>query len=373
MRDKMKILIYLNSLTAGGAEKVASLMANHWCSNHEVILLTDASIDMDFFTIDQKVKRFSTNFCTKNLTIIKKMYLNITSLRNLRNFVRKHQPDIIISHMDVSNVRISLAVAGLKIPVIIEEHNNPSMLRKLPQPWRFIQPWVYNKLTNTIVLLTTDLKQYYAESLQSKICIIPNPLNIPKDIPESNELTLKNPTFIALGSLTKQKGFDYLLQAFEKVSRLLPEWNLTILGEGPLRNELTEYAAKLGIAEKVHMPGIIKNPYAVLKDADIFVMSSRYEGFPVALCEAMGVGLPCISFNCPTGPADIIEHNVNGILVEYLNIESLVENMTLLANDPFRCQRLSSEALKINEKLHISKIMAIWNQLIQNVQIERTH
>jgi glycosyltransferase involved in cell wall biosynthesis len=360
----MKILIYSSSLTAGGAEKVASLMANYWAQKHHVILLTDTPVKDDFFSLDPLIERVTINFSTVGEKIVKKMFYHFMGLLKLRTIIKKSHPDIIISHMDNSNVRILLSSIGLRIPVIIEEHNNPNLATKMPQPWRFFQPFTYKYLATIIVLLTKKLIRYYPDYLTSKIRIIPNPLNIPTPIPDSTELILAKPTFIALGSLCKQKGFDYLLEAFAQVSKVKPEWKLTILGEGELRAELTEYAIKLNIADKVSLPGRIKNPYSILKDADIYVMSSRFEGFPVALCEAMGIGLPCISFDCPTGPADIIEHNINGLLVEYLNVNSLAETMISLSSDPFTSKRLSHEALKINETLDISTIMSYWDQII---------
>ncbi|MDD2950094.1 MAG: glycosyltransferase, partial [Sulfuricurvum sp.] len=271
----MKILIYVSSLTAGGAEKVASLMANYWAEKYHVILLTDTPIEEDFFAIDSRVERQTTNFSTAGFSFIKKIFLNLSSLLQLRRIIQTNQPDVVISHMDISNVRILLSSIGLKIPVVIEEHNNPAMVRKLPQPWRFFQSFAYHQLATIIVLLTKDLVKHYPSTLQSKIRIIPNPLNIPTIISDSDEVTLSKPTFIAIGSLTRQKGLDYLLEAFVLVSKVKPEWSLTILGEGELRRDLTDYAEQLGIADKVYMPGRVKHTYSVLKDADVYVMSSR--------------------------------------------------------------------------------------------------
>lgn len=362
----MKVLIYPASLTAGGAEKVASLMANYWAQKHDVILLTDTPIEEDFFTIDPQVERITTNFSTEGENIVQKIFSHFIGLLKLRRIIKETQPDVIISHMNISNVRILLSSIGLKIPVIVEDHNNPAMASKIPQPWRFLQPLAYNRLATVVVILTKDLIKYYPSSLKYKIKIIPNPLDIPINIPNSDEVTLSKPTFIAIGSLTRQKGLDYLFQAFELVSKIKPEWHLTILGEGGLRQELTDYAVQLGINDKISMPGRVKHPYSVLKDADIYVMSSRFEGFPVALCEAMGVGLPCISFNCPTGPADIIINNVNGILVEYLNIESLAQAMIDLADNQDTRKQLSDEAIKINHTLSLSVIMSQWETIIRS-------
>jgi len=367
----MKILLYISSLTSGGAEKVASMMADYWAEKHNIILLTDSFPKDDFFKVNKKVKRVSTGFKVSEKRLFRKLLLHFSGLKHLRTVIRKEDPDVIISHMDVTNVRVLLATMGLNVPVIVEDHNNPEM-KGMPQPWKFLKPLTY-KYAYNIVLLTKDLLNYYPKNLydHNKIVFIPNPLNIPVEKSHSNEYILKNPTFIALGSLTDQKGFDILLRVFKKVLKKKPEWHLTILGEGPKRAALEKLSIELGIENNVFMPGRVKNPYSILKEADIYVMSSRYEGFPVALCEAMGVGLPCISFNCPTGPADIIIHNKNGLLIDYLNEEKLANAMADLIENPEIRKKFSKEALKINETLNINNIMHKWNKLICDSISER--
>ena len=359
----MKILIYISSLTSGGAEKVATLMANYWSRNHDVTLLTDDIPENDFFKTNDNIKRISTYFRIDTKNVPYKILLHIKGLKRLRDIVINEYPDIIISHMDVTNVRMLLATLCLRIPIIVEDHNNPK-LKGMPQPWAFLKPFTY-RFASKIVLLTRDLLNYYPKKLydHSKIVFIPNPLNLPKSISDSKEVQVKKPSFIALGSLTKQKGFDILIKAFKDVLKKQSDWNLMILGEGEQRKALEKLIKDLNLSEKVSLPGRVKNPYSILKKADIYVMSSRFEGFPVALCEAMGVGLPCISFDCPTGPADIIQHNKNGLLVEYLNQKQLTEAMVMLASNTELKQRFSREAMKINNTLEIGTIMNKWEEL----------
>jgi glycosyltransferase involved in cell wall biosynthesis len=359
----MKILIYISSLTSGGAEKVATLMANAWCNRYQITLLTDTPQEEDFFSIDPKVTRRSTHFRVNHHNLLQKVASHFLGLKQLREIVKHEAPDVIISHMDLANVRMLLATYGLKIPIIVEDHNNPK-LKGMPQPWRLLKPFAYRQ-ASYIVLLTKELLNYYPKSLyrHTKIRFIPNPLNIPKKIPYTHEVTLNHPTFIALGSLTDQKGFDILLHTFAEVVKQRPAWHLTILGEGKLRSHLEALSKELGIDKKVSMPGRVNHPYSVLKEAEVYVMSSRFEGFPVALCEALGVGVPSISFDCPTGPSDIINHTINGLLVDYLNRDKLAEAMIHLADNPALRKQLSHEAKKINETLKIDTIMPQWEAL----------
>lgn len=360
----MKILIYISHFSdAGGAEKVVSLMANHWVKSYEVVILSESIPEEDFFEVNKEVQREVTGFKIVSKTPFAQLKEYIRGIFYIREALKKSKPDIIISHIDMANIRMLIASIGLNIPVIVEDHNNPE-LKSLSQPWKFIKPLTY-LWSERLILLTKDLLKFYPSFLHKKVSFIENPLNIPTNIPDSDEVKLSKPTFIALGSLVEQKGLDYLLEACAIVFKEKPNWHLTILGEGKLRESISLHAKELGIDDKVHLAGRVTKPYSILKDADIYVMSSRFEGFPVALCEAMGVGLPCISFDCPTGPADIIEHNVNGLLVEYLNVEALAESMLLLANDKDMRERFSKEALKINEKLSLKTIMSKWDRVIE--------
>jgi len=362
----MKILLYVSHLSnAGGAEKVVSLMANHWVKKHQVIILSESHPDNDFFSIDSKVQREVSSLDIRSEKFLFQLNEYKNGLLDIRKVVKKVQPDIIISHIDRANITMLLATYGLGIPVIVEDHNNPE-LKKLPQPWSFFKKVMY-KRSKKVILLTRDLLQFYPKSLHAKISFIENPLNVPTHITDSDEIELATPTFIALGSLTEQKGLDYLLEAYAMVCKEKPDWKLTILGEGTLKSTIEAQAKKLGIDQKVYLPGRVNNPYPILKNADIYVMSSRYEGYPVALCEAMAVGLPCISFDCPTGPADIIEHNVNGLLVEYLNVEKLAEEMIMLSKNVQLRKEFSEKSVEINDKLHVNTIMSKWDKVIDEV------
>ena len=362
----MKILIFISQLSSGGSEKVASLMANYWSvSKHSVVLLTNTSIDTDFFDINENVKRCSTGFIVSEKGTMSKIKLHLTSLMQLRKIVKEENPDIIISHNATSNVRILIATFGLGIPVIVEDHNNPVKSKNTKQPWKMLRPLVYGTAKH-IILLTKDLIPYYPSYLHRKIIIIPNPLDIPENISNSDEVVLKNPTFISTGNFRYIKGYDLLIEAFALVVKKYPDWHLTILGDGNEREALTLLSEELCITDKVDMPGRVQNPFPALKKADIYVLSSRSEGFPVALCEAMGIGMPCISFNCPTGPSSIIDDQLNGILVEYLNVEALSKAMVMLIEDSVLREKLSSEAIKINESLNIEVIMKQWEALISD-------
>jgi glycosyltransferase involved in cell wall biosynthesis len=166
-----------------------------------------------------------------------------------------------------------------------------------------------------------------------------------------------------MGRLDPQKGFDLLLHAFSKVASDFPGVSLVIMGEGPERANLETLAANLSLQTRATMPGRVGNPWPVLSHCDVFVLSSRFEGFPNALLEAMALGSAVISFNCPSGPAEMIRDGVNGLLVEPENPDALATAMAQLLNDDVLRNRLAEAAGSDRERYSISRITDQWENL----------
>ena len=177
---------------------------------------------------------------------------------------------------------------------------------------------------------------------------------------------IARPLVLAIGRLTEQKGFDLLLDAFHRSGLARAGWHLAILGEGPARSALEQQATALGMAEAVTFPGFV-DVGQWLRRADLFVLSSRYEGFPNALMEAMQMQRACISFDCPSGPRDLIENDRNGLLVPPQDVAALSEALQRLAADPALRSRLGAEASKVGQQFSPALVYAKWLNLIDAV------
>ena len=216
-----------------------------------------------------------------------------------------------------------------------------------------------------IIVLTNDNREEYEKRLNvptSKLLVLPNFVEPPACAPAYN---CASKTIIAVGRLHRQKRFDLLIEAFARVSKSIPDWELVIYGEGPERGSLELLVARLGLQRTVSLPGWASQPYQVYPTASFLVLSSEHEGFGLVLLEALEHNLPVVSFDCPSGPGDIIQNDVNGILVPNGDTFGLGEAILRLAtNDELR-RRFSDNAKFSTGLFKADQILNKWHQLLQ--------
>lgn len=365
----MRVTMVIYSLGPGGAERVLVNMANYWvCKGWEVCLFTlDNGRNSPFYALDPAVRHRPLGVAEESHTIGQRIRNNLHRVRTLRSAILESAPDAVISLMSETNVLTLLATVGLRIPVLVQEQIDPNR-HAIGILWNLLRRWTYPWATHVVVLGERSLN-YFPARVRRRARIIPNPVFIS---PSRNTKPVtgrgNTSTIIAMGRLVPQKGFDLLLQAFACVAPRHPGWFLKIWGEGPLRAELEALVGKLGLEDHVCLPGLTKEAHEQFRQADIFVLSSRYEGFPVVLCEAMACGLPSISFNCPSGPEQIISSGVNGILVASGDVDKLAVAMDMLMNDGGTRRRLAVRAPEIMDRFGIANIMGMWEELIDKAR-----
>ncbi|MBD1896891.1 MULTISPECIES: glycosyltransferase family 4 protein [unclassified Coleofasciculus] len=367
----MRLTLVIPSIFAGGAEKVMSVMANYWAAKGwKITLLTfDDGKVPPFYDLDCHVHHICLGIARESPSLLVGIWNNLKCIQVLRVAIADSQPDAVISFIDKNNILTLLATRGLHIPVVVSERIHPAMY-SIGGVRGLLRQWIYPK-ANRVVGVTARALSYFSAQIQSRSYVIPNPvIFINTNQTESAKLITK-PSLIAVGRLDSQKGFDLLLQAFALLKVCYPDWTLTILGEGALRTELEALRNQLGLSNRVHLPGRVKNIYEFLKQADIFVMSSRFEGFPNALCEAMACGLPVISTDCPSGPREIIRDGVDGILVQNGNVDALAAAMERLMSNEAERQRLASRATQVMDRFSLEKIMEMWENLLDQVIKEK--
>jgi|SRR6476469_2289104 len=367
----MRCTLIIYSLNAGGAERVISNMANYWAAKGwEINLLTfEDDGKKPFYNLDSQISHIHLGIAGSSPNPIMGIWNNLTRIQALRSAIINSKPTVVISFMHKTNEIVLLATRWLNVPVVVSERIDP-VRHSTGKIWEQLRRWTY-PLADRIVVQTKRAGDYFSSRLKKRICVIPNPVLLPPDVKELSNKLLGERSLIAMGRLVPQKGFDLLLEALAQLKNRYPEWTLTILGEGDLRPQLESLRHELGLGDRVHLLGRVKNPYEFLKQADIFIMSSRFEGFPNALCEAMACGLPVISTDCPNGPREIIRDGVDGILVPNEDVPALAAAMERLMYDEKERKSLGDRAKKITERFGLEKVMLAWESLI-NEAIEES-
>jgi glycosyltransferase involved in cell wall biosynthesis len=369
---RMKIMLIISSLGRGGAERVMSVLANHWVgAGHRVSLVTLAARQMDEYRLHPDIKRIVLDSDVKSKNLIRGVMNNCRRIRQLRLQAKHIRPDIVVSFVAHANLLALLALPTRHIPVIVSERADPSQinigwfrtnLRKLLYP-----------LSAAVVVQTDDVRLGIQHSLgKAHIAVIPNPVtDFDPDDPRSTAplrtlvpLPANAKIISAMGRLDYGKGFDLLVEAFNRIHRRYPDWHLVIFGNGMERANLERQVAGLGLGGRIHLPGAVSSPRRLLSEADLFVLSSRFEGFPNALLEAMVCGLAVVSFDCPSGPRDIIRDGKDGLLVPREDVSALANAMSVLMSDAAVRQRLGVSAREVAQRFSLERIAGLWEVLL---------
>ena len=361
----MRITLVISSLSAGGAERVLTSLANAWAArDHAVTLVTLGPVLTDWFPVDPRVCRIGLDALIDSVHLGDAVRHNIRRLSRLRRAICTSNPDIVISFGDTTNVLTLLATIGLGIRVIVSERVDPRQ-QPLGAAWDYLRTLSYRR-ADALVIQTESLRQW-ADGVISKerVRVIPNSVRVGVAQAHYDQLQHRGDArVIAIGRLTKQKGFDLLLEAFAQCHRRYTNWTLRILGDGEERKALECQASKLNIREAVEFIGVVKDHESHLLGSQLYVLSSRYEGFPNSLLEAMAMGLAVIATDCPTGPADIVSHNDNGLLVPSGDVAALADAMERLMGNAGQRSRLAERAIEVRRRFNPDKIMACWDRLL---------
>jgi len=370
----MKVMLVIHSLACGGAERVTALLANHWSGiGWRVTVVTLADAADDHYRLDAAVRRICLGVAKRSNTIGEAVGGNLRRLRALRRALRVERPDVVVAMMVTSNVLVALARVGFDwVTAIGSERVHPEAFR-LSVPWPWLRAVTYRWLDAMVAL--TDEGRVWLERRTSarRVVTIPNPLVFPLPAEEPRRSpALASPRarrrLLAVGRLYPQKGYDQLLACFGRLAATHEDWELVIVGEGPERPRLEMLVQMLGLGGRVFLPGRVGNPGDWYASADLFVLSSRYEGFPNALAEAMGHGLPVVSVDCTTGPRELIRDGVDGVLVPLDDDTALDHALDDLMRDERRRRQLALRALEIRERLSIERVHERWVSLFSTAE-----
>ncbi len=359
-------------MSSGGAERVASTLSNAWTARGDQVTLipTFSGRGGCFYELSPAVRLVYLADLVSSR--IRTWTNQVERLRALRRFILAERPDVIVSFLSNVNVAAVIAAFGLGIPVIICERVDPFAMpisRGLRLACRFSYP-----LATVLMVQTQAVATKFAASGWSlkRLRVIPNPvseqmLDIQRRIGDSTTKRL-----LSIGRLEEQKQFDILIRVFARLAQHYADWSLRIIGEGSLRTALQQQITELGLDARVELTGQSAMIGEELAMADIFALTSSYEGFPNALLEAMTVGLPCISFDCPSGPREISLDGQVALLVPLNDEQALELALERLMLDAELRQTLGRQAcVSVIERFSLDKILEQWDLLFKELGIQR--
>lgn len=354
----MRITCVIGTLSGGGAERVMTYLAGGLAARgHEVTLLTlDTSIP-DFYSTPENVTRVRIHLPPFKSVGFLGSFLR---LWDMTRALWQTKPDVVISFMSVN---VLAACFLLRKKYIFADHLD---VRQLPfsRKWKILRNWLLGHAFAVAVLSQRDRKFIALYHKNWRPAVIYNPaLPMPKDpLPRPDFMRKDTSYIIAVGRLVSQKGFDRLLKAWRRVCADFPSWRLAIIGAGPDEAELKDLAHTLNVNHGVDFIAPVKNLPAVYQHAKIYAMSSRAEGFPMVLLEAMASGLPTVSFNC-TGPDVIIRDGIDGFLVKQNDTHHLAKKLAeLMQNDALR-EELGANARQVVERFSLTNYLDAYENL----------
>ena len=339
----MKIIFVLPDMPGGGSERVVAMLANEYAKRgYQTAILLFAGNQVAY-PLDERIEVYIAGKASGG-----NPFIQISRLFKMRRYYSKNKGCYIFAFCVRGSIFSVIAAAGIPHRLLVSERNDPTRMSG-----KKLRDWSYRK-AEKLVLQTEEVKQYFSEDIQRKSVVIPNP--VAGNMPEPFQGERKK-QIVSVGRLQPQKNHKLLLDAFAAFHKIYTDYELHIFGIGELENDLKKQAKDLHIEDYVVFRGFSSNVQHEIWDSAMFVLSSDYEGISNSMIEALSMGVPVISTDCPVGGSrTYIENGVNGILTPVGDQKALSEAMIRLADDPELARKLSVNGAKIKDKYSLEKI-----------------
>lgn len=358
----MRITLIISSMSSGGAERVMSIMANYWAKNRKDVTLITLAGDVEpFYPLTPRIRQTRLSFYWPSANIASAMKNAIKRFTLLRSAIRDTTPDIVVSFIDMTNARVVMALLGTGIPVIISERSDPANRHKIGRSGRLFCSLVY-PLADRLVAQSGAAMAFFPRRMERRISVIPNPVSAPQV--NNRGPQLPSPMVVTVGRQSMEKDQALLIRAFAKLPGDHSHWSLVVIGDGPLHEELKRLAADLGIADRVIFTGVVDNVGSYLTKAGIFVLPSRYEGFPNALCEAMASGVASITTDF-AAVHEIVRHEESGLIVPTQDTAAMTGALARLMSDTHLRRSLAEHGRELSHRFSTQQVMTLWDEAIR--------
>ncbi|MBQ9311658.1 MAG: glycosyltransferase family 4 protein [Bacteroidales bacterium] len=364
----MKILFTTDSLQGGGTERVLTILANNLIKREDYEIVIVSRIKKQDYEIDKRVKIIcfdkSYEEAKKKNQRLKRYYIQY---KKLKKIIKQEKPDIAVSMMQVSIYPLMFLCRG-KCPVVFSEHFSMQTSINFKQDFerRFVLPFA-----DKVTILTRHDRAYLGNRMKNKT-VMYNPLSFPvmseKEYLDSFD-NRKN--ILACGDIDRyiHKGFDNLIHSFAKIADKYPDWQIDIAGQGSdeSKNYLLSIAKQYNIDKRINFLGFRKDINDLMKQHSFYVLSSRYEGFPMVLLESMTCGCPCVAFDCVSGPSEIIVDNIDGLLIEDQDNEAFAIGMQTMIEDKEKRKMMGLRSLTNIQRFSTDIVINRWDRLFKQL------
>jgi glycosyltransferase involved in cell wall biosynthesis len=373
VRSVKRVAFYLDALQGYGADRILVKIANG---------LADRKIQVDFVLSKQTNKASQSIHPAIRLFDLASSRLNVNkNVFGLAHYLHVHQPDVLFSSIHFNNVTAAAALmlSGVKSKLVVRQANTlRCQLRSYRFPIGLLLGFCTRlayKRADLIISQSKGMSRDITTFMKAdarKVQLVYNPTVTPNIFEQAQQPTSHAwfdqkvaPIILAGGRLKPQKDFTTLIQAFSKVKQQIPDAKLVILGEGPQRQELEALVVQLGIAESVDLIGFQKNPYAFIAMADVFVLSSQYEGLPNILIEALALGKEIVATDCDSGPAEILKYGKYGKLVPTNDPDQMADAILDTLEEPFACSRRVQAIEDFDQDSQVEKYITVFSHLLE--------
>lgn len=352
-----RIAFFISSLQKGGSERVVANLAEYFhAKGYEVLLVTQYKREVEY-EISPQIRRVYSEPAPE-LVQGGRIHNFLVRFRTMRNIWKEFKPDVMVSFIGKNNFMATLTALGLPVKAVSSVRGEPNM--EYPG-WQAKATRFFFAIADGVILQTEQSKSFFSKRVAKKAVVLPNPLN-PLFLREKYEGERES-VMIAAGRLDENKNHVMLISAFAKIADEFPKMRLVICGEGEKRSCLEQMIREYGLQGRIELPGSVSDLSDRLYRASAFVLTSNTEGMPNSLMEAMALGVPCVSTDCPCGgPAMLIRDGENGLLIPVGDVDALAEAFRkILSNSKF-ADKLSNGAYEITKELHPDRVNSEWEK-----------
>jgi GalNAc-alpha-(1->4)-GalNAc-alpha-(1->3)-diNAcBac-PP-undecaprenol alpha-1,4-N-acetyl-D-galactosaminyltransferase len=364
----MRIALISPTLSGGGAERVAAVLSNDWATKGQsvTVISFEAPGTSPGYPLEARVSLRQIDGLNQDNGNVARVVTNLRRLARLRRLLKEIDADVVVAFTTEANVVTLLATRGLGLSVAVCERNQPDrpgLGRMRRAARRLTYPFA-----DAIVMQTQEIALWARQRFKVPVHVLPNPVRLEEIFERSPDNVVDQRGIVAAGRLVPQKGFDILIAAFAKIAQQHSDWFMTIYGEGPSRSDLEAQVREAGLQSRVSLPGFVNEIDAALQSAGLFVLPSRYEGFPNILLEALAASCPAVAANCPGSVGAILGDDEFGMLVPAEDAEALAAALGQMMSRPELREHYASKARRAVERLDAAAIGDRWLEVFEETR-----